>query len=40
LIDTAVKLRIPAYLLVKTRAEGSSPLTVAEVARLLPEPAA
>jgi uncharacterized protein YecE (DUF72 family) len=40
LIDTAVKLRIPAYLLVNNRAEGSSPLTVAEVARLLPEPAA
>jgi uncharacterized protein YecE (DUF72 family) len=40
LIDTAVKTRIPAYLLVNNRAEGSSPLTVAEVARLLPEPAA
>ena len=39
LIDTAVKTRIPAYLLVNNRAEGSSPLTVAEVARLLPEPA-
>jgi uncharacterized protein YecE (DUF72 family) len=37
LIDTAVKTRIPAYLLVNNRAEGSSPLTVAEVARLLPE---
>jgi uncharacterized protein YecE (DUF72 family) len=40
LIDTAVKTRIPAYLLVNNRAEGSSPLTVAEVARLLPEAAA
>jgi uncharacterized protein YecE (DUF72 family) len=40
LIDTAVKTRIPAYLLVNNRAEGSSPLTVAEVARLLPEWAA
>jgi uncharacterized protein YecE (DUF72 family) len=40
LIDTAVKTRIPAYLLVNNRAEGSSPLTVAEVARLLPERAA
>jgi uncharacterized protein YecE (DUF72 family) len=40
LIDTAVRTRIPAYLLVNNRAEGSSPLTVAEVARLLPEPGA
>ena len=40
LIDTAVRTRIPAYLLVNNRAEGSSPLTVAEVARLLPERAA
>ena len=40
LIDTAVQTRIPAYLLVNNRAEGSSPLTVAEVARMLPEPAA
>jgi uncharacterized protein YecE (DUF72 family) len=39
LIETAVRARIPAYLLVNNRAEGSSPLTVAEVARLLPEPA-
>jgi uncharacterized protein YecE (DUF72 family) len=38
LIDTAVKTRIPAYLLVNNRAEGSSPLTVAAVARMLPEP--
>jgi uncharacterized protein YecE (DUF72 family) len=40
LIETAVHTRIPAYLLVNNRAEGSSPLTVAEVARLLPEPGA
>ena len=39
LIETAVHARIPAYLLVNNRAEGSSPLTVAEVAKLLPEPA-
>jgi uncharacterized protein YecE (DUF72 family) len=40
LIETAVRLRIPAYLLVNNRAEGSAPLTIAEVARLLsPEPA-
>jgi uncharacterized protein YecE (DUF72 family) len=38
LIETAVHARIPAYLLVNNRAEGSSPLTVAEVARMLPEP--
>jgi uncharacterized protein YecE (DUF72 family) len=38
LIETAVHTRIPAYLLVNNRAEGSSPLTVAEVARMLPEP--
>ncbi len=36
LIETAVRLRIPAYLLVNNRAEGSAPLTIAEVARLLP----
>ena len=40
LIQTAVNARIPAYLLVNNRAEGSSPLTVAEVARMLPEPEA
>jgi uncharacterized protein YecE (DUF72 family) len=37
LIQRAVELRIPAYLLVNNRAEGSAPLTIAEVARLLPE---
>ena len=36
LIETAVNTRIPAYLLVNNRAEGSAPLTVAEVARMLP----
>jgi len=37
-VETAVRTRIPAYLLVNNRAEGSAPLTIAEVARLLPEP--
>jgi uncharacterized protein YecE (DUF72 family) len=36
LIQTAVHARIPAYLLVNNRAEGSAPLTIAEVLRLLP----
>jgi len=36
LIETAVHTRIPAYLLVNNRAEGSAPLTVAEVLRMLP----
>lgn len=36
LIETAVHTRIPAYLLVNNRAEGSTPYTIAEVARLLP----
>jgi len=36
LIEAAVATRIPAYLLVNNRAEGSAPLTIAEVARLLP----
>jgi uncharacterized protein YecE (DUF72 family) len=40
LIETAVHTRIPAYLLVNNRAEGSSPLTIAEVLRLLPPAAA
>lgn len=39
LIARAVETRIPAYLLVNNRAEGSSPLTIAEIARMLPEPA-
>jgi uncharacterized protein YecE (DUF72 family) len=35
LADTAVRLRIPAYLLVNNRAEGSAPLTIIEIARQL-----
>jgi uncharacterized protein YecE (DUF72 family) len=37
LVEEAVRLRIPAYLLVNNRAEGSAPLTVAAVAEMLPE---
>jgi uncharacterized protein YecE (DUF72 family) len=37
LVDLAVKLKIPAYLLVNNRAEGSAPLTIAAVAEMLPE---
>lgn len=37
LARTAAGLRIPAYLLVNNRAEGSAPLTIAAVARLLAE---
>jgi uncharacterized protein YecE (DUF72 family) len=37
LVEAAVRLRIPAYLLVNNRAEGSAPLTVAAVAEMLPE---
>ncbi len=37
LIETAVKARIPAYVLVNNRAEGSAPLTIAAVARILEE---
>jgi uncharacterized protein YecE (DUF72 family) len=40
LIETAVRTRIPAYLLVNNRAEGSAPLTVADVLRMLPGAAA
>ena len=40
LIETAVRTRIPAYLLVNNRAEGSAPLTVAEILRMLPPAAA
>jgi hypothetical protein len=39
LIEQAVRLRIPAYVLVNNRAEGSAPLTIAAIARLLPAPA-
>ncbi len=35
LIEQAVNLRIPAYILVNNRAEGSAPLTIAALARLL-----
>jgi hypothetical protein len=35
LARTAAALRIPAYLLVNNRAEGSAPLTIAAVARML-----
>jgi uncharacterized protein YecE (DUF72 family) len=35
LVETAVKTRIPAYLLVNNRAEGSAPLTIAAVVQML-----
>jgi len=35
LVETAVKTRIPAYLLVNNRTEGSAPLTIAAVAEML-----
>jgi hypothetical protein len=34
-VETAVQTKIPAYLLVNNRAEGSAPLTIAAVAELL-----
>ena len=37
LVETAEKLRIPAYLLVNNRAEGSGPLTIVAVAKRLAE---
>ena len=37
LVETAEQLRIPAYLIVNNRAEGSAPLTIAAVAQLLAE---
>jgi len=37
LVETAEELRIPAYLIVNNRAEGSAPLTIAAVAGLLAE---
>jgi uncharacterized protein YecE (DUF72 family) len=37
LVETAEQLRVPAYILVNNRAEGSAPLTIAAVARLLAE---
>ena len=36
-VETAEKLRIPAYVLVNNRAEGSAPRTIAAVAQLLSE---
>ena len=36
LVEAAVKTRIPAYLLVNNRTEGSAPLTIAAVAEMLP----
>lgn len=36
LVEAAVKTRIPAYILVNNRAEGSAPLTIAAVAEMLP----
>jgi uncharacterized protein YecE (DUF72 family) len=35
LVEAAVKTRIPAYLLVNNRAEGSAPLTIAAIAEML-----
>lgn len=40
LVEAAERLRIPAYILVNNRAEGSAPLTIAAVAGLLAERAA
>ena len=37
LVEAAVKTKIPAYLLVNNRAEGSAPLTIAAVAEMLSE---
>jgi uncharacterized protein YecE (DUF72 family) len=37
LVERAVQMRIPAYVLVNNRAEGSAPLTIAAVAAMLPE---
>jgi len=37
LVRTAEQLRIPAYILVNNRAEGSAPLTIAAVTRMLAE---
>jgi uncharacterized protein YecE (DUF72 family) len=37
IIEQALKLRIPAYIIVNNRAEGSAPLTIGAVARLLAE---
>ncbi|HEX9894794.1 MAG TPA: hypothetical protein VGA78_12770, partial [Gemmatimonadales bacterium] len=37
LANTARRLRIPAYIIVNNRAEGSAPHTIAAVARMLAE---
>lgn len=37
LIETAIGARLPAYVLVNNRAEGSAPLTIAALARMLAE---
>lgn len=37
LVETAVQTRIPAYILVNNRAEGSAPLTIAAIAEMLAE---
>jgi uncharacterized protein YecE (DUF72 family) len=37
LVEAAVRTRIPAYLLVNNRTEGSAPLTIAAIAEMLPE---
>ena len=37
MVETAERLRIPAYLIVNNRAEGSAPLTIAAVAGMLSE---
>ena len=38
LVERAVQLKIPAYLLVNNRTEGSAPLTIAAIAAMLPDP--
>ncbi|HET6796720.1 MAG TPA: DUF72 domain-containing protein [Gemmatimonadales bacterium] len=38
LVERAGQLKIPAYLLVNNRTEGSAPLTIAAIASMLPEP--
>jgi hypothetical protein len=38
LVRTAAGLRLPAYVLVNNRAEGSAPLTIAAVTRMLGKP--
>jgi uncharacterized protein YecE (DUF72 family) len=37
LVQRAVQMKVPAYLLVNNRAEGSAPLTIAAVLELLPD---